>query len=120
MKNKLRTVAAIGALVGIVGCAADNKTRPSMMQAHGEMRFEPDKTDNRVIWAYIFNHIDIGFDADRAADRHAVITNALTPQCGAPTVELDLVTQTSAAPLHTMRLYTLKVRCPNGATRPAS
>lgn len=103
----------------LAGCGADDVNRPNRMQNLGGMTARPDPVDPNVMWVWLSNFVDIGYDADRRADRETLIANALTPQCGAPKIIEDRVSQTSASTMHTVRIYSIKVACPKGASRPA-
>jgi hypothetical protein len=113
-------IVAAGALA-VSGCAADSPMTNATLQHSNHVRVEPDLSDPTLIVARVQNVWDIGVDMERRADRHTVVLNMVRAQCGQPVIEREVVTRTGGiVSVRERLLYTLFVRCPNGAAQPVA
>lgn len=113
----MRTIAAAMACL-MAACAPGGGPATNVNQNYGRIVVSLDPDPQRLTLT-IFNARDIGYDYDDAADRAALVAGLLANQCGAPAIEATRVTLTGTPLLRQGKVYTLKVRCPNGASKPA-
>jgi hypothetical protein len=104
---------------GLAGCAVDSPSGVGTLMSANMLSAEPHPTDPTMMIVRIRAH-DMARDLDNAEWRRRIVATMLTPQCGQPTIEDARVTVAGTAGMgNSARLYTLAVRCPNGATGPA-
>jgi hypothetical protein len=102
----------------LASCTASSGMSAAMLQAYGNARIVPDPADPHMLTLSLQSMWDIGYDLDRDADRRALVTTMLSDQCGNPQITEQLFTQTR--PRFAGRvpgIYTIRVACPNGASR---
>lgn len=115
----LRLVAALGAAVALAGCQVSSPHAIANMMAAGELRAAPHPTDAALAVVHLSAH-DWTPALERPEIQEEIVAALLADQCGATRIESRRVTQFGQTPLGTQRrLYTLTVRCPNGATSAA-
>jgi hypothetical protein len=115
----LRRMAALAALVALAGCGVSSPHAINSMMAAGELRAAPHATDPGLFVVHLSAH-DWTPVLERLETQEEVVAAMLGGQCGQTSIEDRRVTQFGQTPLGTQRrLYTLTVRCPNGATRAA-
>lgn len=115
----LRRVAALAAAVVLAGCQANSPHAINNMMAAGELRASPHPTDAGLFVVHLAAH-DWTPALDRPEMQEEIVAAMLGGQCGQTRIEDRRVSQFGRTPLGTdRRLYTLTVRCPNGATRAA-
>lgn len=117
MRNKLRTVAAIGALVGIVGCAAGDGGTTALVQMSGNARVVLDRNNPNALSVVMLNVRDLGYDFNDASARAAFINRMLSDQCGTPVIKETRVTRTGGTSMRAFQSFTIDVDCPNGASQ---
>ncbi|MFZ2869843.1 hypothetical protein [Zavarzinia sp.] len=73
------------AAIGLTGCAG-TEMGATVMERSGDMHvFEADGPDHDYKF-YIKNIADVGFDGDRAADRHLLMQKYLAGECRGVTI----------------------------------
>lgn len=90
--------------------------RTSAYLRYAQARVEPDRADPTVLWVYVHDWMDLGFDAHLRRDRERLIADMLTVQCGAPRIAAEWKTDVGTGIGGRNTLYTMKTACPNGAT----
>lgn len=115
--NPTKLAAAAAACIALAGCAVEGPMGRGSLMADHSLTVQPHPTDpNRVIMHVVLADALSPMTPDRLS---AMATGAFADQCGQPTVEDMRVTVAGASPVGIQRrLYSVTVRCPNGATRP--
>ncbi len=115
----MRGLVIVAAALGLAGCSVTSPGGVGTLMSAGMLRVTPHPTDAHLAIVQLSSH-DLSAALDDAATRRRIVETMLGRQCGTPTIEDARVTQAGTAALgNTHRLYTLTVRCPNGATSPA-
>jgi hypothetical protein len=109
-------MAAISALVGIVGCAAGDGGTGAVTQGYGRAQVLLDRNDQNKLTVVLLNSWDIGYDFNDAPARAAFIGRMLLDQCGIPKITQTRVTKTGSTAFRQFQVFTIDVECPNGAS----
>lgn len=106
------------ALLALAGCSADSPALPAKLSAAGYIRPHIDFANPRRLVVEVANLRELAWNLDSKADRHAILISAMAPQCGAPSIVEERVTQIGPEALaHVPKIYTLVLDCPNGASQ---
>ncbi len=113
-------LAAVMLTAGLVaGCAIGGQAHVGSMIGSGELQLAPIEGDPTRLTVTIRSS---GFAPayERADMQQRIVDTALAQQCGKPHIESRRQTEFGTTPIGVpIRLYTLTVRCPNGASTPA-
>ena len=112
-----KLIAAIAACVGLAGCGVDSPGGRNALMNQQMFTVVPHPSDpNRLIVRVVLPEIGSTLTPEQLRN---LATGAFADQCGSVSVEDMQVTVAGMQSLGIeRRLYSVTIRCPNGATRP--